>query len=167
MDVLSEFCEISRQKINFQNSKMFISSNVPRREALSLSYICGISLTDNLAKYLGTPMLHNRVFKNQFQVILDKMAQRLFGWKAKNLSIAGRTTLIKAVTSAMPNHLMQTMEIPRHTCKQIEKLNRSFLWGSTDARKRLHLVNWQQVCKSKKHGGVGIRNKISELRILL
>ncbi|GMQ11051.1 hypothetical protein CsSME_00053819 [Camellia sinensis var. sinensis] len=136
---------------------MFFSANVPKREATSLSFHVGISITADLGKYLGTPLLHTRVSKSQFTTILEKMAHRLSGGKAKNMSLAGRTTLIKAVTSAMPNHLMQTMELPRKVCDHIDKLNRNFLWGSTDDRRKVHLVNWQQVCKTKKQGGLGIR----------
>lgn len=85
------------------------------------------------------------------------MARRLSGWKAKTLSLAGRLTLVKSVTSAIPNHLMQTMELPRSVCDHIDKVNRSFLWGSSETRRRVHLVNWQHVCQSKKQGGLGIR----------
>ncbi|GMQ00802.1 hypothetical protein CsSME_00047717 [Camellia sinensis var. sinensis] len=136
---------------------MYISPNIPRREALPLSNICGISITTELGKYLGTPLLHTRFSKNHLQDILDRMAKKLSGWKVKNLSLTGRATLAKAATSSMPNHLMQTMEIPRRVCDQIDKLNRNFLWGNTEDRKKVHLVNWQQVCKSKSNGGLGIR----------
>ncbi|XP_028066585.1 uncharacterized protein LOC114269469 [Camellia sinensis] len=157
MEVLFEFCDMSGQKINFHKSKMYISPNIPRREALPLSNMCGISITTDLGKYLGTPLLHTRVSKTHLQDILDRMAKKLSGWKAKNLSLADRATLVKAVTSSMPNHLMQTMEIPRRVCDQIDKLNRNFLWDNTEDRKKVHLVNWQQVCKSKRNGGLGIR----------
>lgn len=120
---------------------MFISSNIPRREALSLSYWCGISLTNDLGKYLGTPILHSRISKNQLKDIIEKMSKRLSKWKAKNLSLAGKTTLIKVVTSAMPNHLMQTMELPRKVYDQIDRLNRNFLWGSIDTRRKVYLVS--------------------------
>ncbi|GMP49879.1 hypothetical protein CsSME_00016704 [Camellia sinensis var. sinensis] len=89
--------------------------------------MCGISITTDLGKYLGTPLLHPRVSKTHLQDILDRMAKKLSGWKAKNLSLAGRATLVKAVTSSMSNHLMQTMEIPRRVCDQIDKMNRNFL----------------------------------------
>lgn len=131
MEVLSDFCVMSGQKINLLKSKMFVSPNLSRREALPLSHKCGISLTNDLGKYLGTPILHHRVNQSLIKDIIEKMSKKLTGWKAKNLSFAGRTTLVKAITSAISNHLMQTLEIPRKVCDQIDKLNRNFLWGST------------------------------------
>ncbi|CAL5324749.1 unnamed protein product [Camellia sinensis] len=157
MEVLSEFCEISGQKINFQKSKMYVSPNIPRREALPLSYQCGMTLTNDLGKYLGTPLLYGRITNLHTKDIIERMSSKLSGRKAKNLSLAGRITLIKSVTSVIPNHLMQTMELPRDICNKIDRLNRNFLWGSTENAKKVHLVNWQNVCKSKKQGGLGIR----------
>lgn len=42
-------------------------------------------------------------------------------------------------------------------CEHIDKLNRNFLWGCFEGARKIHLVNWNQVCKNKKHGGLGIR----------
>lgn len=127
MEVLNEFCEISGQKINLQKSKLFVSSNSPRSEALSLSYQSGIGLTHDLGKYLGTPVLRSRISKNHVKDIIVKITNGLSGWKANTLSFAGRITLVQSVTTAIPNHLMQTMEIPRSVCDKINSLNRNFI----------------------------------------
>lgn len=52
---------------------------------------------------------------------------------------------------------MQTMEIPVSVCDKLDKINRNFLWGDTDKKKKMHLINWNKVCKSKDNGGLGIR----------
>ncbi|GMP90608.1 hypothetical protein CsSME_00041655 [Camellia sinensis var. sinensis] len=36
---------------------------------------------------------------------------------------------------------MQTAKPPQSICKQIGKLNRNFLWGDQEGRKKVHLVN--------------------------
>lgn len=56
------------------------------------------------------------------------------------LSLAGRTTLIQTVTATIPNYAMQTMKFPAFTHGDIDKLNKNFLWGDTDNRKKVHFV---------------------------
>ncbi|KAK4477283.1 hypothetical protein RD792_016497 [Penstemon davidsonii] len=89
--------------------------------------------------------------------MIDRVVGRLSAWKAKLLSIAGRATLIQAVTSAIPNHVMQTNWLPSSTCNQLDKLNRNFLWSSDISQRKLHLVGWHKVTRPKNEGGLGIR----------
>ncbi|GMP64139.1 hypothetical protein CsSME_00025559 [Camellia sinensis var. sinensis] len=85
------------------------------------------------------------------------MQKRLSGWKAITLSMAGRATLIKSVTSAIPSYTMQTMLLPKSICNDIDKLNRNFLWSDTMEKHKIHLVNWDVVCNMKKKGGLEIK----------
>ncbi|XP_028120068.1 uncharacterized protein LOC114317531 [Camellia sinensis] len=157
MEVLNDFCVMSGQKLSLQKSKIFVSKNVSCSYARSLSFQCGISLTQDLGRYLGSPLLHSRINKTLFNEILEKLKQRLSGWKARHLSFAGRTTLIQAVTSVIPSYNMQTMELPRKFCDEVDRINRNFLWGDTDTHKKVHLINWDTVCRTKEEGGLGLR----------
>ncbi|GMP55184.1 hypothetical protein CsSME_00020075 [Camellia sinensis var. sinensis] len=85
------------------------------------------------------------------------MQRRLVGWKSNLLSMSGRATLIKLVSSAIPSYTMQTMLIPKRVSNEIDRLNMNFLWGDTLERKRIHLVNWDVVCRMKSQGGLGIK----------
>ena len=51
----------------------------------------------------------------------------------------------------MPCHAL-----PIKTCSAIDKLNRDFLWGSTQEKRKLHLVNWNVVTLPKLYDGLGI-----------
>ncbi|CAL5387167.1 unnamed protein product [Camellia sinensis] len=136
---------------------MFISPNVESRKARELSNYCGITLTPNLGKYLGVPLLHSRVNSQIYNNILEKIQRKLSNWKANTLSLAGRATIVQAVSFSIPSYIMQIAKIPQRICKQIDKLNRNFLWGDQDNRKKGHLVNWKQVCKTKQEGGLGLK----------
>ena len=37
-------------------------------------------------------------------------------------------------------------------------MTRSFLWGSSQERKKIHIVNWEVVCQPKLNGGLGLRH---------
>lgn len=72
-------------------------------------------------------------------------------------SLAGRATLIKSVTSCIPNHIMQANLLPAFTMEVIDKPNTKFLWGNDNNNKKIHLISWDNVCKSRDAGGIGIR----------
>lgn len=86
------------------------------------------------------------------------------GWKASVLSLAGRATLIQAVTSTIPVYTMQTVDFPKNICDKINRLNRNFLWGQKGERNKIHLAKWRKVCKPKKHGVLGLRTSVENNR---
>ncbi|XP_062089071.1 uncharacterized protein LOC133795633 [Humulus lupulus] len=46
----------------------------------------------------------------------------------------------------------------RNVARSIEKVMRDFLWEGADGSGDDHLVSWQEVCKSRNYGGLGIGN---------
>jgi hypothetical protein len=87
---------------------------------------------------------------------VEKVQAKLSSWKAKFLSPAGRVILVQSVTSAIPAYYMQNVALPIRVCSNLDKLNRDFLWGSTDDRKKMHMVSWNKVCRPRDLGGLGL-----------
>ncbi|CAN1178468.1 Putative ribonuclease H protein At1g65750 [Linum perenne] len=114
-------------------------------------------LTNDLGRYLGVPVLHNRVTVQTYQFILDHMDKRLSGWKANSLSLAGRVTLAQSVLAAIPSYVMQTAVLPVSICTEIDKRICSFVWGSSQEERKIHLLSWDQICLPKDKGGLGLR----------
>jgi hypothetical protein len=85
------------------------------------------------------------------------MQKKLAGWKASNLSLAGKITLCKSVFSTIPLYPMQAAVFPKHTCYEIEKIYRRFIWGQQEGRDKIHLVNWNKMCRPKEEGGMGLK----------
>ena len=52
---------------------------------------------------------------------------------------------------------MQCSILPPKIVKCVDKLNRDFLWGSTENNKKIHMVNWKKVRKPQKDGGLGLQ----------
>ena len=96
----------------------------------------GFQTTLDLEKYLGVPILHKRVSQGHYMDIVDKVQNRLVGWKINSISLAGRATLVSTVTSTIPGYTMQMTYLPSNTREKLDKLNIKFLWGSTDERRR-------------------------------
>ena len=76
---------------------------------------------------MGFPIRHRGAARNPYKFIVEKVMSKLAGWKAKYLSFAGRTVLIKSVISAIPNYVMQRVALLVHICQKLDKVNRDFL----------------------------------------
>lgn len=64
--------------------------------------------TGDHGKYLGVPLIHDRVGRETFEEVIDKVKTRMSSWKCNVLSLTGRATFISLVTSAIPGYIMQT-----------------------------------------------------------
>ncbi|KAK0588170.1 hypothetical protein LWI29_035325 [Acer saccharum] len=156
-ETLDMFCDVSGQEISFPKSRVYCSKNVSSGFARELADICGSPISQNLGNYLGVPLIHGRITRGTYKEIIEKTQNRLAAWKSASLSVVGRCTLIKAVTSALPTYAMQSIKLPTEVWHTLDGLNRDFLWGSNSDKRKIHLVKWDTVCLPKKLGGLGIR----------
>uniref|UniRef100_A0A2N9HP80 Reverse transcriptase domain-containing protein n=1 Tax=Fagus sylvatica TaxID=28930 RepID=A0A2N9HP80_FAGSY len=154
--VLEEFCSVSGQKVNLAKSKVFFSPNVHTETRSSLCDILRVSSTPDLGRYLGFPLKSNGRNSRESNFIVERVQAKLSSWKAKLLSPAGRMVLIQSVTSAIPSYYMQTNALPSSVCNKLDRLNRNFLWGSSEEKKKMHMVGWEKVCRTKSLGGLGL-----------
>ncbi|CAN1166059.1 Putative ribonuclease H protein At1g65750 [Linum perenne] len=154
---LDRFCAASGQGVSREKSVIFCSKNTNRHVSSLISLLLGIPLTQNLGRYLGVPILHERINGHTYQDILDRIDMKLAGWKAKSLSLAGRVTLAQSVLAAIPAYAMQTSILPATTCEEIDRRIRNFVWGTTAEERKIPLVAWDKICMPKENGGLGLR----------
>ncbi|KAK2662565.1 hypothetical protein Ddye_001139 [Dipteronia dyeriana] len=155
---LDTFCDPSGEQISFSKSRVFCSNNISDNKAKVLATKCGSPMTNNLGKYLGVPLIHNRITKATYKDILEKSEKRLVSWKSATLSFASRSVIIKVVASALPIYSMQSIKLPSELCASLDKLSRDFLWGNSIDKRKIHLVKWDTICLPKKMGGLSIKN---------
>ncbi|CAN0838345.1 Putative ribonuclease H protein At1g65750 [Linum grandiflorum] len=53
---------------------------------------------------------------------------------------------------------MQTVVLPATICQNIDKRVCSFIWGSCQGEKKMHLIDWDTICQPKELGGLDIRS---------
>ena len=64
--------------------------------------------------------------------------------------------LLKSVLSSLPSYYMPLYKLPMQVSNSIDVIQRRFLWGGNDERKKLFLVKWSIISRSKKLRGSGI-----------
>ena len=108
-------------------SRVYFSPNVDRDSRESFCDILGFALTPSLGKYLGIPIKHPSSSSQDFNYILDRVKNKLAGWKANLLSLAGRAVLIQASSAAIPAYVMQCTYISNKILEGVDRVNRNFL----------------------------------------
>ena len=85
---LDVFSSWSGQMINFFKSIIVYSRNTPHYLKSRLANSIGINALNKKEKYLGIPIAFGRDKKAATEEIIEKVKQRLQGWKMKTLSQA-------------------------------------------------------------------------------
>ncbi|KAL0004966.1 hypothetical protein SO802_012527 [Lithocarpus litseifolius] len=73
-------------------------------------------------EHLFTDMLYkaNNNKSHDLKFVKDKLENKLSGWKSKNLSWAGRATLINFVAQSIPTYTMASLQFPKNLCDQLD-----------------------------------------------
>lgn len=79
------------------------------------------------------------------------------------MSIAGRTTMISSsLSSATIYHMsiyhMSIYLLPKTVTHELDKQRRTFFWQGGSSKKKYMLLKWDVIYKSKKKGGLGIKD---------
>jgi hypothetical protein len=86
------------------------------------------------------------------------MEKKLDIWKGNSLSSGGRTILINSSLSSTAVHHMSMFLMPKTAIHQMDKVRRRFFWQGGFIKRKYHLVKWDKICKSKKQGGLAIKD---------
>ena len=148
-------------------TKVYFSPNTDHDDREAFSDILGFRQTECLWKYLGFPIKHQGSSYQDFGFVLDRVKCKLAGWKANLLSMAGRAVLIQASSSAIPTYLMQCNLLLGKVLEGTDRVNKNFMWGSTEDKGKMHWVGWKKVTRSKEEGGLGVQSAKGRNTVLL
>uniref|UniRef100_A0A803P6J3 RNase H type-1 domain-containing protein n=1 Tax=Cannabis sativa TaxID=3483 RepID=A0A803P6J3_CANSA len=154
---LEKFYDWSGQRINKLKTTTFFSKNITEHSKEVIKVALGIGSPVGNPKYLGLPLFHSRGKDADFNFIVENLASKLHGWKAKTLSKAGRATLIKFVGLAMTVYAMQSTKLTNRLCSRIDGMVRDFWWSFEKGNHGIHLRAWDKLCLPKSWGGLGFR----------
>lgn len=112
-------------------------------------------------KYLGLPLSVRKHPRNAFLELIDKVTNKLSGWKYALITPASRLTLVKSVIIDILIYHFISLQCPKWMVKAINKIRRGFLWkGRKEVKFNAHPIrkevkggNWPYSL-----GGLSIRN---------
>ena len=83
--------------------------------------------------YLGLPISDKKLRRGDLLAWVEKIANKLPGWKASLLTLAGRAVLTRFVLTAIPIHILIAIKVPKWFLRAVDKIRRGFLWTGRKA----------------------------------
>jgi len=126
LDFLQLFGEASGLKTKVQKSTVLpIHCTAEHLTTLQTHLPCHIF--EFPCTYLGVPLWPYKLTKTQVQPIIEKIADRLPGWKTDLLTKAGRSILVQFVLTSMVIYLLLAQDLPTKALEAIDKIRRGFI----------------------------------------
>lgn len=132
--------------------------NLEEEEINSLSQIFGCKQSNLPIIYLGVPLHHSKLRKEDLQPVIDKVIKRVAGWRGRLLSYGGRIILIRACLASIPIYLLSFIKFPAWAIQAINSQMADCLWNNCEGHHKYHLANWDIMAMKKELGGLGIPN---------
>ncbi|KAK9113907.1 hypothetical protein Syun_020704 [Stephania yunnanensis] len=85
-NILEEFKMCYGKKVNKSKTKCFLSNNVNSHIQREISRSFVFDVTKDLSKYLGSLLLHKRIYRDNYKDVSAKLRTKLTGWKTSQLS---------------------------------------------------------------------------------
>ncbi|XP_058761431.1 uncharacterized protein LOC131634822 [Vicia villosa] len=155
--ILRGFELVSGLKINFHKSNFF-GTNIGDWLYSSATSFLSCKKGSFPFKFLGIWVGERANKTKVWKDVVNNIKARLSVWKGRNISIGGRVTLIGSVLNAIPIFTLSFYKAPSKIIKEIRGLLSNFLWNGNANKRSIHWVKWENVCKPKEKGGLGIRD---------
>ena len=111
--VLQEYCACSGQMVSEAKCSIFFSPCVKVEDKAEICESLNIMTEAISDKYLGMPAMVGLDRANSFIYLLERVIERLKGWKEKLLSLGGKEILLKAIIQYIPVFAMGVFKIPK------------------------------------------------------
>ncbi|CAJ2651349.1 unnamed protein product [Trifolium pratense] len=101
-----------------------------------------------------------------WEPVVNRLKNRLSGWRSRFLSFGGRLVLLKSVLTSLPVYFLSFFKAPSGTISAIESILIKFFWGGCEDIRKTSWINWKTICLRKEYGGLGVR-QLKEFNLAL
>ncbi len=138
IDTVENFSKVAGPKLNVEKTEGILLG--PLKD--SIPAYRGIKFTNEAIRVLGVYMGHDKhmCHTKNWEDKLSRIRIVFERWKHRNLTIFGKSLIIKSLAISKLIHTMSIIETPDDILKEIEKLIFNFLWDSKDRIKRKTLI---------------------------
>ncbi|KAL1194824.1 putative ribonuclease H protein [Cardamine amara subsp. amara] len=168
--VFDVFSQRSGLKISMEKSTMYLAG-VTNHVQQELMNHFPFAMGQLPVRYLGLPLVTKRLTSADYSPLLEQIRKRIGSWTARYLTFAGRLNLISSVLWSIVNFWLAAFRLPKSCIKEIDRMCSSFLWSGPDMNLNKAKITWEEVCKTKQEGGLGLRslreaNDVSCLKLI-
>ena len=142
--ILSEFSRVAGTKVSLTKSNIFVF-NTDISIQINLSRILGFQRESLPVKYLGVPLTDKPLHKDIWEPVLNKLKDKINKWTNIALNLAGRLVLTVAILQSIPIYMLYPIPAPASAMTNIRNIQRDFLWGKSEEKKKWALVAWDRV----------------------
>lgn len=135
-------------RINYTKSEL-IPINIECGEFQEYITLLGCGGGNFPIKYLGIPLHHDKLTREDIQPLIDKIMKRIAGWRGKLLCYKGRLILIQACLASIPIYFLSFFKFLKWALDMINSQIAHCLWNDFEGHRKLHLANWKLVCMKK------------------
>ncbi|XP_038990689.1 uncharacterized protein LOC120113689 [Hibiscus syriacus] len=136
--VLDVFYGMSGLKLNASKCELF-SAGVSLPSLETLKSLTDFKLGSLPIRYLGIPLTTRKITESDCSTLIDSIKARLHQWSCN-----------------IPNY--GQIFIPFSVIKKIDQLCSRFFWKGIDKPAAGAIVSWQNICKPKSKGGLGLKD---------
>ncbi|KAG7536840.1 Ferric reductase NAD binding domain [Arabidopsis suecica] len=157
IEVFKEFAKCSGLKISMEKSTLYLAG-APAVSKHQMAALFPFEMGQLPVRYLGLPLVTKRFSAADYKPLIEELRKRIETWTAHFLSFAGRLNLISSVLWSVCNLWLAAYRLPSQCIREVEKLCSAFLWSGPDLKPHKAKIAWENVCKPKPEGGLGLRS---------
>ncbi|XP_026451781.1 uncharacterized protein LOC113352131 [Papaver somniferum] len=165
-DMLGMYQRASGQYVSYAKNKFYYGGGTGSR-AISIANYLGMERAFFPDKYLGIQLNPGIVRHIHVRQVVEKIMDKLAGWKSKLLSFQARLVLIRSVISSYVIHSMAVYKWPCTVIKQVEKVIRNFIWSGDAEKLKYFTILYDDLCCSRREGGLGLKKLLDVNRAML
>ena len=151
------FEDMSGLKINFHKSEVFVLDE-PLQEQQRIAHMFNCKLGEFPFLYLGLPISDRKLTIEQWNFLVNKLADKVEVWMGRLLSSGGRLILSNACLDALPTFAMGLFLLQDGVHAKFDSIRARFFWEGSGPSRKYHWLNWPAVCRLKDCGGLGLTN---------
>lgn len=141
---MSEYARAAGTKVSLFKSKIFFFNTHISIQS-NLSTILGFQSETLHVKYLGVPLTTKPLHQDIWDPILNILRDKISKWKNRALNLVERLVLTKAILQSIPIYMLSAIPAPASVLTNIRNIQRDFLWGKCEEKKKWALVAWDRV----------------------
>ena len=140
--ILALYKRVSSQEVNVGKFGIWFSKKTSEEDRRSTREILGIQRSMEQDRYLGLPLLFGRYKAKEFRSIKERIRTKIYGWKGRLLSQAGRAVLIQAMGQTIPLYAMKYFKLPDGFLQELNMMLVGFWWGDVGSKRKMLKTGW-------------------------